>query len=121
MALFKVSFLEKREKKEYNDTMRKSFTKEFKAKVALEAIKNESTILELASKYQIHPNQIGLWKKRLLEGATDLFVRPNKKSQEEKESEKKVEQLYKNIGELKVENDYLKKKYIQLYGHEPKF
>lgn len=89
--------------------MRKSFTKEFKAKVALEAIKNEKTIAELANEYEVHPNQISLWKKQLLESASDLFERPNKKNKEQRNSEKKTEELFKHIGELKVENDFLKK------------
>lgn len=101
--------------------MRKSFTKEFKAKVALAAIRGEKTIAELANEYEIHPNQISLWKKQLLDGAADLFERPNKKSDQEKDTEKKEGQLFKHIGELKVENDYLKKKYKQLYGHDPEF
>ena len=101
--------------------MRKSFTKEFKAKLALEAIRGEKAIAELANEYEVHPNQICLWKKQLLDGAADLFERPNKKSEEQKDVEKKEEKLYKHIGELKVENDFLKKKYKQLYGHDPEF
>ncbi|MCK5269111.1 MAG: transposase [Spirochaetes bacterium] len=101
--------------------MRKSFTKEFKAKLALEAIRGEKAIAELANEYEVHPNQIGLWKKQLLDGAADLFERPNKKSNEQKGAEQKEDKLYKNIGELKVENDFLKKKYKQLYGHDPEF
>jgi transposase-like protein len=60
--------------------MRKSFTNEFKAKVALEAIREQKTIAQLASEYDVHPNQISLWKKQLLEGAAELFERPNKKA-----------------------------------------
>ncbi len=59
--------------------MRKTFTKEFKAKVALEAIKGSKTIQELASIYEVHPNQIMQWKKHLLGGASDLFKKSSKK------------------------------------------
>lgn len=99
--------------------MRKSHDKNFKAKVALEALKEESTIQELARKYEIHPNQISLWKRQLLEGAPELFERANRKSEESREAEKREEMLLKAVGEMKIENDFLKKKYRQVYGKEP--
>jgi len=99
--------------------MRKSYDKTFKAKVALEAIKEESTLQELATKYEVHPNQISQWKKQLVEGAGDLFERPNKKSQVERNTESDRDRLLKTVGEMKIENDFLKKKYRQLYGKEP--
>ena len=99
--------------------MRKTFTKDFKAKVAIEAIKGEKTIAELAAEYEVHPNQISLWKKQLIEGAADLFERGNKQGSDEQKAERKIEDLYKNVGQLQVENEFLKKKYRQIYGHEP--
>lgn len=99
--------------------MRKTFTKDFKAKVAIEAIKGEKTIAELSTQYSVHPNQISLWKKQLLEGASSLFERGNAKDFDENKQEEKSDELYKNIGQLKVENEFLKKKYRQIYGHEP--
>lgn len=96
---------------------RKSYDKAFKAKVALEAIKEESTIQELANKYEVHPNQISQWKRQLLEGAAEIFERPNKKKNDEAEGEHDL--LLKTVGEMKIENDFLKKKYRQLYGKEP--
>jgi transposase-like protein len=97
--------------------IRKSYDKKFKSKVAIEAIREDQTIQDLAQKYDVHPNQIAQWKKQLLDGAADIFER-SKKHRKDNTDEKENE-LYQNIGQLKVENDFLKKKYRQLYGHEP--
>jgi transposase-like protein len=99
--------------------MNKKHSREFKAKVAIEAIKGEKTIQEIAQKYEVHPNQVTLWKKQLIENATLAFDKPGK-DKEQEEAEKKQNELYGQIGQLKVENDFLKKKYRQLYGTEPK-
>ena len=99
--------------------MRKSYDKTFKAKVALEALKEDKTLQELAIKYEVHANQISIWKKQLLKGATKLFERPNKKSEEDREVEKDRDIYLKTVGQLKIENDFLKKKYRQLYGKDP--
>ena len=99
--------------------MKKSFDKEFKAKVAIEAIKGEKTIAQLASEFDVHPNQISQWKKQVLDEVSSLFERGSKQESEAAKAEKKEEELYKNIGQLRVENEFLKKKYKQIYGHEP--
>lgn len=99
--------------------MNKKHSKEFKAKVAVEALRGEKTIQEIAQKFEIHSNQVTLWKKQLLENATLAFEKHGN-DKELEESEKKQDELYSQIGQLKVENDFLKKKYRQLYGAEPK-
>lgn len=99
--------------------MKKIRSKDFKAKVALEAIRGEQTIQEIAQKYDVHPNQVTTWKKQLLDNATSAFEKPGKNQDIENEIEKKEDQLFSQIGRLKIENDFLKKKYRQLYGKEP--
>lgn len=91
---------------------RQVYDEQFKAKVALEAIKGEKTIAEIASQYKVHPNQIMGWKKHLLEKAAGLFSR--KKDPQIGELEDLVEALYKKIGRQDVELEFLKKKYAQL-------
>ena len=87
---------------------RKNHGARFKAKVALEAVKGIKTLSELASKYEVHPNQIRKWKQQLLDQISDLFV--DKRRRKSNDDEKLKEQLYQQIGQLKVENDWLKKK-----------
>ena len=89
-------------------TRRKRHSAAFKAKVALEAIRGERTVNELAGLYQVHPSQIAAWKKRALEGMSELFADGRRKSRQDAEALKA--QLYQQIGQLKVELDFLKKK-----------
>lgn len=94
--------------------MRKSFDKEFMARVALEAIKEEKTIAELSSQYEVHRTQITKWRKRALEGLAGIFQGKEGKNAEEKA--KVTDELYRQIGQLKVENEWLKKKSREI-GH----
>jgi len=87
---------------------RNQYSKEFKAKVALEALKGQKTTNEIASEYGVHVSQINSWKKLLLESAPEVFSRGRDREAEKREEEK--DRLYRQIGKLQVEVDWLKKK-----------
>ena len=89
-------------------TQRKRYSPEFKAKVALEALKEHSTLAELASRFEVHPVVIGQWKKQLREGLSQVFA--DRRQKPEQAAEELQAQLYPQIGQLKVELDWLKKK-----------
>jgi transposase len=89
--------------------IRKTHDNAFKAKVALEAIKGEKTLTQLSSEFRVHPNQIGQWRKQVLKGLPDLFSN-NRQKKEDREQEDLISELYRQIGQLKVEMDWLKKK-----------
>ena len=80
----------------------------FKAKVAFEAAKGEKTMAQLAGEYDVHPNQIGRWKTELLEKLPELFS--DRRKRVDKDREETEAELYRQIGQLKVELDWLKKK-----------
>lgn len=86
---------------------RRQHSAQFKAKVALAALKNEETIAQLAVRFGIHPTMITVWKRQLLEGAPELF---DKNHKSKKDIEGRVDDLYRQIGQLKVENDFLARK-----------
>lgn len=89
-------------------SMRKQYEASFKAKVALEAIKGEKTIAQLAGVFGVHPNQISRWKAELMEKLPDIFSDRRKRA--DKDREETEAELYRQIGQLKVELDWLKKK-----------
>ena len=91
---------------------RRKFSAEFKAKVAIEAIKERNSIEELARKYELHPNQISLWKKEFLSKAAVVFTSDDKSSTDKNQQEALLDKLYSQIGQQKVEIDWLKKKLL---------
>jgi transposase-like protein len=88
--------------------MKKVFTPKQRAHVALEALKGQKSISELASEYEVHPIQIGIWKKALIENAEQLFS--DKRRNEARSQQELIDRLYKTIGQRDIELDWLKKK-----------
>lgn len=86
---------------------RKKFSAEFKAKVAIEALKEQKTVAELALQYDIHPTQIQTWKKHFIENS---FLAFSAKQTGDREAEANESRLYEQIGKLQVQNEWLKKK-----------
>ena len=86
---------------------RKRYAAEFKAKVALEAIKGEETLAQLASRFEVHPNLIAQWKRSAVAGMADIFTK--KLSGYESDHANNVKELHAKIGQLSVERDFLAK------------
>lgn len=84
---------------------RRKFSSAFKAKVAIEALKERETLAELSKRYEIHSNMISKWKQEFVERAGEIFENPPP----EKETEQQIERLYTKIGQLEMERDWLKK------------
>lgn len=91
---------------------RRKHTAEFKAKLALEALKGMETVNQIAAKYEVHPGQVSQWKKELLDGVGTIFERKN--VAKDKHIEREFEQLQCKVGQLTMEVDFLKKKSVQL-------
>jgi transposase len=98
-------------------TKRKQHRPEFKARVALEALKGEQTVAELASRFGVHPTMVHQWKKALLEGATDIFQRGRSPAEPDVAQ---VKELHAKIGELTVERDFLERGLRLLPGRSAK-
>ena len=86
-------------------SQRRRFSGEQKAKLALEALRGARTLQEVASKHQVHPNQVGAWKREAVEGLAELFSKGAERRVRDHESE--VRELHAKIGELLVERDFL--------------
>jgi transposase-like protein len=91
---------------------RRKHTAEFKARVALEAIRGVKTLSEIAQKFEIHPVMVGNWKKEMLEHLPELFEK--KRARTDKEIEREKAQLHQKVGQLSMEVDFLEKKCKQL-------
>jgi len=92
---------------------RRNHSPEFKAKVALDAIKGELTMAELVKKYDVHANQITDWKKQMQAKAADVF---GKGAQKSEQSEQKIADLHAKIGQLTMENDFLEQGLTRIHG-----
>ena len=86
-------------------TKRRKFTTEFKAKVALEALRGDKTIQEIAARHQVHPNQVSTWKRQAMDGLGEVFS--NGADQAHRDHEAEVHDLHAKIGQLTVERDFL--------------
>ncbi len=88
--------------------MRRNYTVNFKVKVALAALREDQTLSDLSSNFGVHSSQVQKWKKRVKDNLPSLFT--EKSAKKDKVSDQLIDELYKQIGQLKVENDWLKKK-----------
>ena len=88
-------------------TTRRRFTGEFKAKVALEALRGDKTIQEIAARHKIHPNQVSTWKQRAVEGMKEVFTKGSERARGDHEG--RIRDQHAKIGELTVERDFLAK------------
>lgn len=95
---------------------RKRYTSEYKVKIVLEILSNTATITEIGSKYWLHPTMLSNWKTEFLERSKEIFTDPRiKKGEGElKEKEEALDEAHRQIGQLTIERDWLKKKYKQL-------
>ena len=91
---------------------RKTHSASFKSKVALEAIKGEMTVAELAAKYEVHPTMVTKWKKQAIEGMADTFSRDGRQSRDA-DHQARIKELHAKTGELTVEKDFLQKAFVR--------
>lgn len=86
-------------------TTRRRFTADFKARVALDALRGDKTIQEIAARHKVHPNQVSAWKRQAMDGLGAVFSNGAERSRSDSETE--VKELHAKIGELTVVNDFL--------------
>jgi len=94
---------------------RRTYSNALKAKIVLEVLEGQKTMAEIASTHSVHPNQISKWKKQVLEGMPDIFSGNEAERDRQETQEQLIAQLYQQIGQLKVELDWLKKKSESLH------
>jgi transposase-like protein len=85
---------------------KKKYPKEFKARVALEALKGEKSIAQISSEFDVHSNMVSKWKKQLKDNIANIFIRKN---EQEPDAERQIDNLHRQIGKQQVEIDWLKK------------
>ncbi len=95
-------------------SQRRKFGAEFKAKVSLEAMREQQTLAAIATKYKLHQNQVSAWKKEAMESMTTIFHDKRSKDTSIKEAEEQINELQRMVGQLTMERNWLKKKSIQL-------
>jgi transposase len=93
---------------------RKHYNPQFKAKVSIEAIRGEKTVSQLAVQYSLHPTVINNWKRQLLESATQVFETENSANRASSDTQSQIDELYRQIGQLKVERDFLANRSVKL-------
>ena len=93
---------------------RKQYKLQFKARIALEAVRGHKTVPELSSQHNLHPSMINNWKRQLVDGASELFEAGRKQAQEKQDHQAQIDELYRQIGQLKVERDFLANRSAQL-------
>jgi transposase-like protein len=93
---------------------RKQYSAQFKSKVALEAVRGEKTVAELAAQYELHPTVINNWKRQLIERTSEIFERDTQQHRVDSDSQTQIDELYRQIGQLKVERDFLASRSVRL-------
>jgi transposase len=96
---------------------RRNHSSNFKAKVAVAALKGDRTVAELAEQFDVHPNQISDWKRQLMENADQLFGKGNQPAEE---NEQKIQELHAKIGQLTMERDFLERGLERIHGPKGK-
>jgi transposase len=96
--------------------MKKSYDSKFKSKVALEAIRGERSIAEIASDFGVHSNLVRQWKKKVLNNLSEVFFTKSERNKSNVQSNYPEDELLRQIGQLKVENEFMRKKYEQWVG-----
>ena len=93
---------------------RRQYSPEFKSKIALAAVRGDKTTSEIAAQYELHPTQVNTWKRELLENVSTLFDKGKSTHKAQSGAQAENDELYRQIGKLKVERDFLAERSAQL-------